>query len=218
MPTGWYISLHTIGIRSHLLAYGRFDFSMYVGDTPPQIILYTSKCTQIFMHSPSLHHYSLHCSYILGTLLYFIAKYLYSITSNCSFFDNGAHTTINLYSMDLHEDNPVSAETSLPLLDHSILDVLEFTPVCVVCKICNRPITGNVRSVRHHMSKHYTIPDGTSFRIGNQLQLGMEHAKQENVATLLQGTEERARMLYECVDCKTLIDTKKKIEEHQSVD
>ena len=95
MPMGWYISLHTIGIRSHLLAYGRFDFSMYVGDTPPQIILYTSKCTQIFMHSPSLHHYSMHCSYILGTLLYFIAKYLYSIISYCSFFDNGEHITIN---------------------------------------------------------------------------------------------------------------------------
>ena len=118
--------------------------------------------------------------------------------------------------MDLHEDNPVSAETSLPLLDHGILDVLEFTPVCVVCTICNRPINGTVSAVKHHMSKHYTIPDGTSFRIGNQLQLGMEHAKQENVATLLQGTEERARMLYECVDCKTLIDTKKKIQEHQA--
>ena len=53
MPTGWYISLHTIGIRSHLLAYGAFAFSMYVGATIPQSILYTSKCTRIFMHSPS---------------------------------------------------------------------------------------------------------------------------------------------------------------------
>ena len=90
-----------------------------------------------------------------------------------------------VYSMDLHEDNPVSAETSLPLLDHSILDVLEFTPVCVVCKICNRPITGTVGAVKLHMSKHFIIPNGTQFRIGNQLQLGMEHAKQENVATLM---------------------------------
>ena len=87
--------------------------------------------------------------------------------------------------MDLDEDNPVSAETSLPLLDHSVLDVLEFTPVCVVCTLCNRPINGTVSAVKHHMSKHYTIPDGTQFRIGNQLQLGMEHAKQENVATLM---------------------------------
>ena len=57
-----------------------------------------------------------------------------------------------VYSMDLHEDNPNASETSLPLLDHSILDVLEFTPVCVVCTICNRPINGTVRAVRHHMS------------------------------------------------------------------
>ena len=118
--------------------------------------------------------------------------------------------------MDLDEDNPVSAETSLPLLDHSILDVLEFTPVCVVCTICNRPINGTVSAVKHHMSKHYTIPNGTSFRISNQLKLGMDHAKQENVATLLQGTEERPRLLYECVDCKTLLATKKKIQEHQA--
>ena len=132
------------------------------------------------------------------------------------FFRNGEHTTINLYSMDLHEDNPVSAETSLPLLDHSILDVLEFTPVCVVCTICNRPINGTVGAVKLHMSKHFIIPNGTQFRIGNQLQLGMEHAKQENVATLLQGTEEIARLRYECVDCKTLMKSKKQIEEHQA--
>ena len=44
----------------------------------------------------------------------------------------------------------------------------------------------------------------------------MDHAKQENVATLLQGTEERPRLQYECVDCKTLLATKKKIQEHQA--
>ena len=75
MPMGWYISLHTIGIRSHLLAYGRFDFSMYVGDTLPQIILYSSKCTQIFMHSPSLRR----CR-PLKSLLYVVFIPLYTYT------------------------------------------------------------------------------------------------------------------------------------------
>ena len=121
-----------------------------------------------------------------------------------------------VYSMDLHEETTDAAETRLPLPNHNILDVLEFTPVCVVCTICNRPINGTVGAVKYHMSKHYTIPDGTSFRISNQLKLGMDHAKQENVATLLQGTEERPRLQYECVDCKTLLATKKKIQEHHA--
>ena len=107
--------------------------------------------------------------------------------------------------MDLHEENTDVAETRLPLPNHSILDVLQFTPVCVVCTICNRPINGTVGAVKLHMSKHFIIPNGTQFRIGKQLQLGMDHAKQENVATLLQGSEEIARMRYECVDCKTLM-------------
>ena len=65
------------------------------------------------------------------------------------------------------------------------------------------------------MLSHFTIPDGTQFRIGNQLQLGMDKAKQEDVATLLQDTEEKVRVQYECVDCKTLLTTKKKLEQHQ---
>ena len=87
--------------------------------------------------------------------------------------------------MDLHEDNPDSPETRVPLPNHSILDVLEFTPVCVVCTICNRPINGTTKAVRQHMSNHFIIPEGTQFRIGNQLQLGMDKAKQEDVETLM---------------------------------
>ena len=92
--------------------------------------------------------------------------------------------------MDLNENNPNAAETRVPLPNHSILDVLQFTPVCVVCTICKKPINGTVRAVKIHMSNHFIIPDGTQFRIGNQLQLGMDKAKQEDVATLLQDTEE----------------------------
>ena len=87
--------------------------------------------------------------------------------------------------MDLDENNPDSPETRVPLPNHSILDLLQFTPVCVVCTICKKPINGTVRAVKHHMSKHFIIPDGTQFRIGNQLQLGMDHAKHEDVRTLM---------------------------------
>ena len=111
---------------------------------------------------------------IVGTLQYSIANSLKSKQKIILFFDDGQHTTISLYTMDLDEENPDAAETRVPLPNHSILDVLQFTPVCVVCTICNRPITGNVRAVKLHMSKHYIIPDGTQFRIGNQLQLGMD--------------------------------------------
>ena len=115
------------------LPYGRFDFFMYVGATPPHVRLFSSKCMRIFMHSPFTTSLQYALLYILGTLLYFIAKYLYSIVSNCSFFDDGENTTINLYSMDLHEDNPVSAETSNVCAQNGCMHTAWYISLHTVC-------------------------------------------------------------------------------------
>ena len=40
----------------------------------------------------------------------------------------------------------------------------------IICMLCHKPINGTPRAVRHHLSKHYRIPQGTQFRIANELQ------------------------------------------------
>ena len=40
----------------------------------------------------------------------------------------------------------------------------------IICMLCHKPINGTPRAVRHHLSKHYRIPQGTQFRITNELQ------------------------------------------------
>ena len=51
----------------------------------------------------------------------------------CSFFDDGENTTINLYSMDLHEDNPVSAETSNVCAQNGCMHTAWYISLHTVC-------------------------------------------------------------------------------------